>query len=147
MGQLDFSRLTTIFRFVIIGIVYVIIFLALRIMYKDIKGGGKKKVVKKRSFGLEVLEEGENSILKRGSIIPIHGELTIGRKNSNTLVLDDQFVSGSHARIFIKNTDYMLEDLGSTNGVELNDKKLENRSILRIGDEIKIGSALFKVIG
>jgi hypothetical protein len=144
---LDFSRLTTIFRFVIIGIVYIIIFLALGIMYKDIKSGGKKKVIRKKSLGLEVLETGENSILKTGGIIPIQGELTIGRKNSNMLVLDDQFVSGNHVRIFIKNTDYMIEDLGSTNGTEVNEKRLEERAILGVGDEIKVGSALFKVIG
>ncbi|MFL0247245.1 FHA domain-containing protein [Candidatus Clostridium stratigraminis] len=144
---MDFSRLTTIFRFIIIGIVYIIIFYALSIMYKDIKSGGKKKTTKKKAFGLEVLDAGENSILKRGGIIPIHGELTIGRRDSNMLVLDDQFVSGNHARIFIKNTDNMIEDLGSTNGTELNEERLEDRVILKVGDEIKIGSALFKVIG
>jgi pSer/pThr/pTyr-binding forkhead associated (FHA) protein len=144
---LDFSRLTTIFRFVIIGIVYIIIFLALRIMYKDIKSGGKKKTIRTKAFGLEVLESGENTILKKGGIIPIQGELTIGRKASNMLVLDDQFVSGKHVRIFIKNTDNMIEDLGSTNGTEINGIKLEQRVILRVGDEIKVGSALFKVIG
>lgn len=144
---MDFSRLTTIFRFIIIGIVYIIIFLALRIMYKDIKTGGKKKTIRKKTIGLEVYDAGENSILKKGGIIPIHGELTIGRKNSNLLVLDDQFVSGNHVRIFIKNTDYMIEDLGSTNGTEVNSTRLEEKVILSVGDEIKVGSALFKVIG
>lgn len=144
---MDFSRLTTIFRFIIIGIVYIIIFYALSIMYKDIKSGGKKKTTRKKAFAIEVVEAGENSILKRDGIIPIHGELTIGRRASNMLVLDDQFVSGNHARIFIKNTDNMIEDLGSTNGTEVNGERLEERVILKVGDEIKIGSALFKVIG
>jgi hypothetical protein len=144
---LDFSRLTTIFRFAIIAIVYIIIFLALRIMYKDIKGGGRKKELKKKSFGLEILETGKNSNLKKGGIIPIRGELTIGRRNNNSLILEDQFVSGSHARIFVKNTDYMIEDLGSTNGTVVNEERLEGRAILRAGDEIEIGSAVFKVIG
>lgn len=139
--------MTTIFRFIIIGIVYIIIFLALKIMYKDIKSGGKKKVTRKKAFGLEVLDAGENSILKNGGVIPIQGELTIGRKNNNMLVLDDQFVSGNHVRIFIKNTDNMIEDLGSTNGTELNGVRLEERAILKVGDEIQVGSALFKVIG
>lgn len=116
-------------------------------MYKDIKSGGKKKTIRKKAFGLEVLDAGENTILKKDSIIPIQSELTIGRKNTNMLVLDDQFVSGKHVRIFIKNTDYMIEDLGSTNGTEVNSNKLEERLILSVGDEIKVGSALFKVIG
>lgn len=145
--QLDFSKLTTIFKFIIIGIVYIIIFLALRIMYKDIKNGGKKKSVKKKSFGLEVIDKGENHDLKDGAIIPVRGEITIGRKETNNLILDDQYASGNHARIFLKNTDYMIEDLGSTNGTMLNDKRLEGRAILKVGDEIQIGSASFKVIG
>lgn len=116
-------------------------------MYKDIKSGGKKRPAKKRSFGLEVLESGENSVLKEGGIIPIRGELMVGRKDNNHLILEDQYVSGNHTRIFLKNTDYMIEDLGSTNGTMLNDKRLEGKAFLKVGDEIQIGSALFKVIG
>lgn len=144
---MDFSRLTVIFRFIIIGIVYIIIFFALRIMYKDIKNGGRKKVTRKKAFGLEVLDPGRNSILKKGSVLPINREVTIGRKENNVLVMDDQFVSGHHARVFIKNTDYMLEDLGSTNGTLLNGERIDGKIILKVGDEIVIGSAAFKVIG
>jgi len=145
---LDFSKLSMIFKFAILAIVYLIIFFALRIMYKDIKSGGRKKVSnRKSSFGLEVIEAGENTNLKNGGIIPVQGELTIGRRNNNHLILEDQFVSGNHARIFVKNTDYMIEDMGSTNGTKLNDERLEDRAILRVGDEIQIGSTLFRVIG
>lgn len=144
---MDFSRLTVIFRFIIIGIVYIIIFFALKIMYKDIKNGGRKKVTRKKTFGLEVLDPGRNSILKKGSVLPINREVTIGRKENNVLVMDDQFVSGHHARVFIKNTDYMLEDLGSTNGTLLNGERIDGKIILKVGDEIAIGSAAFKVIG
>lgn len=145
---MDLSRLSTVFRFIIIAVVYIIIFMALRIMYKDIKVGGKKKTSSNRkAFGLEVIEAGQNPNLKIGSIIPIQGELKIGRKNTNHLMLEDQFVSGNHVRIFIKNTDYMIEDFGSTNGTKVNDQRLEERAILKVGDEIEVGSAVFKVIG
>jgi pSer/pThr/pTyr-binding forkhead associated (FHA) protein len=144
----DFSRLSTLLRFVIIGIVYIIIFFALRIMYKDIKSGGKKKTThKKKAFGLEVIKVGQNANLKKGGIIPIQGELKIGRKNNNHLILEDQFVSGNHVRIFVKNTDYMIEDLGSTNGTRVNNQRLEERIILKVGDEVEVGSSVFKVIG
>jgi pSer/pThr/pTyr-binding forkhead associated (FHA) protein len=116
-------------------------------MYKDIKVGGKKKTLRKNAFGLEVLQAGENSNLRKGGIIPVQGELTIGRKNTNHLILEDQFVSGNHVRIFVRNTDYMIEDMGSTNGTKVNEERLEERAILRVGDEIEVGSAVFKVIG
>lgn len=138
--------LRPVFAFVICGIVYVIIFLALRIMYKDVKNGDKRKVLKK-SWGLEVISSGSNSNLKNGGIVPIRGELTLGRKEDNILIINDPYVSAHHIKIYVKNTDYFVEDLGSTNGTLLNGVKLEGKAFLNPGDEIKIGSILFKVIG
>jgi len=126
-------------------IVYLIIFYALKIMYKDIKTGGKKKVVRK-TLGLEVIEAGENKNLRKGAVLPIHREITMGRKEDNTLPLVDPYVSGHHARIYLKNTEYVIEDLGSTNGTLLNKEKLVGRSVLKLGDEITIGKVIFKVI-
>ena len=133
------------FKIVIIAIVYLIIFYALRMIYKDIKNGDKKKVVRK-SLGLEITESGENANLKRGSIIPVQRGISFGRKEDNNVVMVDPYASGHHARVYLKNTDYLLEDLGSTNGTLLNGEKLEGKAVLKSGDEIKIGSAVFKVI-
>ncbi|MDP4088184.1 MAG: FHA domain-containing protein [Bacillota bacterium] len=138
--------LRPVFVFLFIVIIYLIIFLALRIMYKDVKSGDKKKILKK-SLGLEILAVGENSGLKKGSIIPIHRLITMGRREDNTVVLSDPYASGHHAKIFIKNTDYYLEDLNSTNGTLLNDERVEDRVPIEPGDEIRIGSTVFKVIG
>ncbi|MGY0373275.1 FHA domain-containing protein [Clostridium sp. JNZ J1-5] len=139
--------LRLILRVLIIAVIYIIIFWALKIMYKDIKGGNKRKKVGKR-IGLEVMQVGGgNSILKIGSVIPIHNKLTIGRKEDNQLVLHDQYVSGNHAVIFIKNNEYIIEDLKSTNGTIVNNEKLDKATYLNIDDEIEIGEYIFKVIG
>ncbi|NMM62269.1 FHA domain-containing protein [Clostridium sp. P21] len=144
---MDLNKLSLIFKIIIIAIVYIIIFLALRIMYKDIKGGGKKnKRRNRKSFGLEVINAGNNSNLRKGAVIPIHGEISVGRKSGNFIVLDDPYASGYHARIFLKNNDCILEDLNSTNGTLLNGNKLKGRKYLNSGDEITIGNTSFKVI-
>ena len=63
-------------------------------------------------------------------------------------MLEDPYTSGHHARIYIKNgKEYILEDMGSTNGTLLNGKKLRGKHYLASGDEIKIGNTSFKVIG
>lgn len=143
----ELEAIETGFKVAIIAVVYIIIVFALIVMYKDIKNGGKKKKSKKRySFGLEVIEPGENTHLKSGGVIPINSGITIGRKEDNVLKLLDNYVSGHHAKIFIKNTDYILEDLGSTNGTFLNSNKVEGRTTLSKGDIIQIGSSIFKVI-
>lgn len=139
--------LRLVLRVLIIAVIYIIIFWALRIMYKDIKGQNKKKNSIKR-LGLEVIQIGQgNSILKVGSVVPISTRLTIGRKEDNELILDDQYVSGHHAVISLKNNDYVIQDLKSTNGVIVNGNILEKPLYLNIDDEIAIGEYVFKVIG
>lgn len=145
---MELSKLSLIFKIIIIGIIYIIIFLALRIMYKDIKNGGKRpRNSSKKSFGLEVVSAGNNSNLRKGGVIPVRGEITIGRKSDNLLILDDPYASGHHARVYMKNNDCILEDFESTNGTLLNGQKLKGRQYLNAGDEIRIGSTAFKVIG
>ncbi|MCI1944521.1 FHA domain-containing protein [Clostridium luticellarii] len=146
---MDLSRLSMIFKIVIIGIVYIIIFWALKIMYKDIKVGSRTaRRTDRKSFGLEVINPGNNSNLRKGAVIPVRREITVGRKNDNQLILEDPYASGHHARIYIKNgKDCILEDLESTNGTLLNGKKLRGKHYLNSGDEVRIGNTSFKVIG
>lgn len=146
MLNLDLSKINLILRFFIVGIVYIIIFYALKIMYKDIKTTRTNKN-QLRSVGLEVISRGNNNDLEEGAVIPIIGELTIGRKKDNLLILTDSYVSSHHARIFLRDSSYNIEDLGSKNGVYVNNKHLDDVSLLNVGDEIKIGSTVFKVIG
>ena len=141
------ATISLIMKYAIIAIIYLIIIFALRIMYKDIKGGGKKKTVIRKTMGLEVIERGENFNLRMGAVIPLNDDLTVGRKADNLLILGDKYVSTQHARIFRKNTDYILQDMGSTNGTFMNNKRVKDKVAIKKGDEIKIGTSIFKVIG
>ena len=70
--------------------------------------------------------------------------LSIGRENRNLLVLNDNFVSRSHARIERK-TDkniYLLRDMNSQNGVFLNGSRV-HQAILKNNDNIQIGKTQF----
>lgn len=141
------SNLSTVFKVIIIGIIYIIIIYALRIMYKDMKNGDKKQAPRRKQIGLEIIDGGMSGEMRKGSVIPINREVTIGRKEDNTIILPENYVSGHHARIYLKNNNYILEDLNSTNGTVLNGDRLEQRTPLRAGDEIEIGTVVLKVIG
>lgn len=67
--------------------------------------------------------------------------ITIGRSHrlGNDIVIDDGMVSKQHARISITSQGYRIVDLGSTNGVWLNGK-LINDAVLQSGDTIRLGS-------
>jgi pSer/pThr/pTyr-binding forkhead associated (FHA) protein len=68
-------------------------------------------------------------------------QLTIGRKPDNDLVIDNPAVSGHHARIVQEEGAYVIEDLGSTNGTFVNDKRIEKRP-LKDHDRVLIGKHL-----
>ncbi len=70
-------------------------------------------------------------------------ETTIGREASNTIVVPDQAVSLTHAKIKRFKDSYMLFDLVSENGTYLNEKKLLRPKTLCDWDEIKIGRTVF----
>lgn len=70
-------------------------------------------------------------------------KVTIGRTDNNTLMLADEGVSREHAAIEYKNGNYFITDLGSQNGVFLNNKKIESAK-LKYWDEIQIHNFVIK---
>ncbi len=66
------------------------------------------------------------------------GDLSIGRRLTHTLVLEDAAVSADHASIFTVGQDSFLKDLGSTNGTYINNRRTRKHH-LKPGDEILIG--------
>ena len=109
--------------------------------------GRKRPSSTRRSYGIEVVSVGENANLEEGSILLLRDIITIGRKRrSNTIRLSDQYVSGNHAEIKIKNNEIIIRDLKSTNGIFVNDVRIKEYFKLRANDKFRIGSAIFKVI-
>ena len=145
---MSISKLITFASGIIfIIILYLIIYYALKIMYKDVKTGGKKNDTPSlKKYGHEIPKSGGNDDLEEGSVMLVRGDVTIGRKEDNAIILSEPFVSGHHARVYVKNNTLYIEDLQSTNGVYVNDEKIEGKIKLITGDEIKIGSAIFRVL-
>ncbi len=67
---------------------------------------------------------------------------TIGRGRSSDIVLNDPNVSRQHAEIRPRGGSWVIADLGSTNGSQLNGRRLEGSEVLRTGDEIELGASM-----
>ncbi len=63
---------------------------------------------------------------------------TLGRHSDNDLVLHDNRISRSHARIVQGEEGYLLEDTGSKHGTFVNGKRVSSRA-LASGDQINLG--------
>ncbi len=78
--------------------------------------------------------------LADGRQVELADNLTIGRVAGCDLVLDDKKVSRRHARVLVERGVVEIEDLGSSNGVWLNESAVKRR-MLRDGDELRIGNS------
>ena len=68
---------------------------------------------------------------------------TAGRSEfADVTVCGDKAVSGSHAEFYPRDGDWLVEDLGSTNGTALNGQRIrEPRKVAR-GDQVKLGDTV-----
>ncbi len=78
----------------------------------------------------------DHAVIKQISLP--QGDLSIGRRNTHGLVLEDSSVSADHATIFTVGPDSFLKDLNSTNGTFINNRRV-NKHHLKDGDTIVIG--------
>lgn len=71
--------------------------------------------------------------------------ITIGRAKDVTLVINDDYASGRHARIFSDNGRWIVEDLGSTNGTYLGSARLTRPQPISVGQPIRIGKTVLEL--
>jgi Protein of unknown function (DUF3662)/FHA domain len=66
---------------------------------------------------------------------------TVGRGRQCDIVLNDPNVSRQHAEIRPRGGSWVLNDLGSTNGSQINGRRVDGPEVLRPGDEIELGAS------
>lgn len=82
----------------------------------------------------------------QGTVINLtESPITIGRANDATLVLSDDYASSRHARIFPQNGQWIVEDLGSTNGTYLDRTKVTRPTPVPLGVPIRIGKTVIEL--
>lgn len=71
--------------------------------------------------------------------------VTIGRANDSTLVLTDEYASNRHARLFPRDGQWYIEDLGSTNGTFLDRVKVTQPTNVPLRTPIRIGKTVLEL--
>ena len=83
--------------------------------------------------------------LKGTSLDLSQQQITLGRANDATLMLNDDYASSRHARIFPQDGQWIVEDLGSTNGTYLDRQKVTRPTPVPLGVPIRIGKTVLEL--
>jgi len=75
-----------------------------------------------------------------GTVVPLGASpITVGRAADSTLVLQDDYSSSRHARFFPSDGQWIVEDLGSTNGTWIDRTRITGPTVLRVGAKVRVG--------
>jgi pSer/pThr/pTyr-binding forkhead associated (FHA) protein len=82
----------------------------------------------------------------KGTTVPLAASpILLGRAQEATLVLEDDYASGRHARLFPQGSRWFIEDLGSTNGTYLADQQLTRALPVELGVPVRIGKTVIEL--
>lgn len=127
-------------RIVLIGLLYLFLLAAVKTGIGAIAGGARK------AGGALALRVTRGPREVTGVSVPLSGPVLIGRSPDADLVIADDFVSATHARVSISESGPVLEDLGSTNGTLLNGQPVTRAMPLSSGDAIELGRNRIEVV-
>jgi hypothetical protein len=162
------DQLLAILKYVFLGVLYLFFLRVIRAVWAELRdpktvltpvadgrqvamnaqnrqagSGGRARGRKPRQLYLSVVEPAS----QKGQTFDLGEELTIGRAAGCGISLpDDTFVSQLHARVFARDDDFYLEDLGSTNGTTLNRKPVSGPLEIRKGDRLQVGKTVLEVV-
>ena len=71
--------------------------------------------------------------------------IVVGRSNECTLVVDDDYASSRHARLFPQDGAWFVEDLGSTNGTYIDRQKVTQPTPAPLGVPIRVGKTVLEL--
>jgi hypothetical protein len=105
--------------------------------------GGSTGVVASASNDIDlVLTSGAMA----GNSLGLSGEaVSIGRSPDSTIVITDDYTSTNHARISVSNGNWVLTDLGSTNGTLCDGSPVIGSVPLHLGETVTVGQTTFEL--
>ena len=144
----------TVLRLSFLVLIWLLVLWCLRTLRSDIYGtrvgarsSGRRRLGRRSDVPLD--DGGDSPAPRRSgpvTLVVLAGPLVlIGRAPSCTLVLDDDFASGRHARIFPHDGRWFVEDLGSTNGSWLGDHRVGEPEPMEPGLQLKIGQTVIEL--
>ncbi|HET7645727.1 MAG TPA: FHA domain-containing protein [Candidatus Limnocylindria bacterium] len=122
-----------------VGLLYLVLMRFAGSLLRDLRSAEEAQIASRSGIGrLSVLESPEDEP-PAGSTIALGPINSIGRNVNNTIYVEDDFVSATHAMLTFRGRSWFVEDQGSTNGTYVNGHRIDRPVALSFGDEITVG--------
>ena len=144
----------TVLKVVFLGLLYFFVYRALRSVVVDLRapvaGTGRARATPPPAGARSASKPPRSVVIVNGDGAnlgsrPLDGNLQIGRADACQIKIDDTYVSAFHARIFSRDGGWYVEDLGSTNGTYLNQKRVTSPVELQAGDRLRVGKTTMEL--
>ncbi len=160
------EQLLTILKLALLALLYLFFFRVLRAVWAELRpprlvaaapraaaaaptGRAARKAAKRAATQAAPVVEPKLVVLEpaaqRGRFFPLGAEMTVGRAAGCQITLDDTYASQIHARVFQRDGQFLVEDLGSTNGTYLNRHKVAGPMLVHPGDRLQIGNTVLEL--
>jgi FHA domain-containing protein len=154
----------TLIRVAFLAVLWLFVIAAIGVVRTDLSGnsGGRSRAARRQAAPPRPLPRpnGKPQKSRRGQLhtLVVTGgalkgttidlseqQITLGRANDATLVLNDDYASSRHARIFPQDGQWIVEDLGSTNGTYLDRQKVTRPTPVPAGVPVRIGKTVLEL--
>jgi len=149
------EQLLTILKIALLALLYLFFLRVLRAVWAEIRGPRVSTRRQRTAAGAPTGRKGRKATephllvlepaAQRGRTFPLGQELTVGRAAGCQVTLDDTYVSQLHARVFARDGQYLVEDLGSTNGTYLNRARVTGAMVMKRGDRLQVGNTVMEL--
>jgi len=143
-----------------LALLWLFVLAAMRVIRSDLRTSGQPRIAvpppaRRRGKGAPAAparssDAATQLVVTEGGLTGTRIRLTgapvlIGRANDSTLVLEDDYASTRHARISLQDGMWVVEDLGSTNGTYLGQRKIDGPIPLEVGVPLRIGKTVLEL--
>jgi hypothetical protein len=131
-----------ILRLLFLALLYAFLWLVARALMRDLRSAAHEAGAELGRLLVLASPGGEPA---PGASFSLDAVTTLGRDVNNTVVIDDEFASGSHAVLTYRGRAWFVEDLGSTNGTFLNGSQVDGVAPMAFGDELQLGNVRLRL--
>src|SRR5262245_52603896 len=131
-----------VLRLLFLGLLYAFLWAVVRVLLRDLRAAAREPGAALGRLVVLSSPSGEPAV---GSTFNLDAVTTLGRDVNNAIVLEDDFVSTTHATLTFRGRAWYVEDTGSTNGTYVNGTRIEGLAPLAFGDELQLGQVRFRL--